>query len=164
MMSFYCLLFPNFWCLWPSPQVSVLPSQTGESPKEQTSGTGRIYIPGLIPGTQYTYSVQPIFNGQNRGNPIVRDVVTCVYLIPLNGADPPSSTLWPEFKPEHGSCACVTVSFHSLAALSPPTDLRVSSRPGTDLTVHWVASSTPGKYWVKGSKSRPCPCCGIFFF
>uniref|UniRef100_A0A671KDZ4 Fibronectin n=1 Tax=Sinocyclocheilus anshuiensis TaxID=1608454 RepID=A0A671KDZ4_9TELE len=57
-------------------KLTVRPSQGGEAPRVMISESGSVLISGLTPGVEYTYSVQPVFDGHEHGNPITQRVVT----------------------------------------------------------------------------------------
>ncbi|XP_076120561.1 fibronectin 1a [Alosa pseudoharengus] len=57
-------------------KLSVRPSQGGEVPRDVVSESGTAAISGLTPGVEYSYSIQPIINGHDQGNPIERRIVT----------------------------------------------------------------------------------------
>uniref|UniRef100_A0A672SH94 Fibronectin n=1 Tax=Sinocyclocheilus grahami TaxID=75366 RepID=A0A672SH94_SINGR len=57
-------------------KLTVRPSQGGEAPRVMISESGSVLISGLTPGVEYTYSVQPVFDSHEHGNPITRRVVT----------------------------------------------------------------------------------------
>uniref|UniRef100_A0A671VET6 Fibronectin n=1 Tax=Sparus aurata TaxID=8175 RepID=A0A671VET6_SPAAU len=57
-------------------KLTVRPSQGGEAPRDVTSDSGSIYVSGLTPGVEYTYSVQPVVDGHEQGTPVTRRVVT----------------------------------------------------------------------------------------
>uniref|UniRef100_A0A7N6F7W1 Fibronectin n=1 Tax=Anabas testudineus TaxID=64144 RepID=A0A7N6F7W1_ANATE len=59
-------------------KLTVRPSQGGEAPRDVTSDSGSIYVSGLTPGVEYTYSIQPVINGHERGTPVTRRVFTYV--------------------------------------------------------------------------------------
>ncbi|XP_076858754.1 fibronectin 1a [Brachyhypopomus gauderio] len=97
-------------------KLTVRPSQGGEAPREVTSESGSLYISGLTPGVEYTYSVQPVINGHSHGSPITRRVVT-----PLS----PPTDLNLETNPKSGE-----LTVHWTDAKTPDiTGYRVTSVP-----------------------------------
>ncbi|XP_005743790.1 fibronectin 1a [Pundamilia nyererei] len=97
-------------------KLTVRPSQGGEAPRDVTSESGSIYVSGLTPGVEYTYSVQPVINGYEQGTPITRRVIT-----PLS---PPTDL---NLKPNPGTGG-VTVEWNG-ASTPDITGYRVTCTP-----------------------------------
>ncbi|KAK0132943.1 Fibronectin [Merluccius polli] len=85
--------FPNFTPVYTDTSITVtwspqsgfsyqlsaqpsLPGESGTTPRPATSDTGTVTVMGLTPGTEYTYSLQPIVNRRNRGKPFVHKIIT----------------------------------------------------------------------------------------
>ncbi|XP_026074466.1 fibronectin-like isoform X1 [Carassius auratus] len=104
----------------PAPKIgyklTVRPSQGGEAPRDVISESGSVLISGLTPGVEYTYSVQPVINGHEHGNPITQRVVT-----PLS----PPTDLNLESNPNTGE---VTVQWND-AKIPDITGYRVTCTP-----------------------------------
>ncbi|KAM9305634.1 fibronectin [Gastrophryne carolinensis] len=57
-------------------KLDVRPSEGGEAPREVISESGSIVISGLTPGVEYTYSISVLKDGEERGTPITKTIVT----------------------------------------------------------------------------------------
>ncbi|KAI1899113.1 hypothetical protein AGOR_G00058200 [Albula goreensis] len=97
-------------------KLTVRPSEGGEAPRDVTSESGSIYISGLTPGVEYTYSVQPVINGQDHGPTVTRRVTT-----PLS----PPTEITTQSNPDNGE-----LTVHWTAPSTPDiTGYRVTSAP-----------------------------------
>lgn len=141
-------------------QLTVRPSQGGEAPRDVTSDSGSIYVSGLTPGVEYTYSVQPVINGHEQGTPITRRVVTRKNNLLITILCHPFVLVFSSYSMLFSFVPLIPLylsvllfsstsdsSFFSSPALSPPTDLNLESNPGTgELVVQWNGASTPGTH------------------
>nr|APD32925.1 Fn1 [Castor fiber] len=105
----------------PAPRIGfklgVRPSQGGEAPREVTSESGSIVVSGLTPGVEYTYTIQVLRDGQERGiPPIINRVVT-----PLS----PPTNLHLEANPDTG---VLTVSWER-STTPDITGYRITTTP-----------------------------------
>lgn len=149
--------------LWPSliltvntfvSQLTVQPSQGGEAVRDVVSESGSIYISGLTPGVEYTYSVQPVFNGQEQGTPITRHVVTRMYRI-----KPLIYDLLFSFFISTFPCFSLNHIFASMKIFFPPDSSTVSSywsKLGVQPKHRWACSSVEWSWYTRYTLKTLC--------